>query len=118
MGNFVDLEWYGDPPIFYCPVCGTAIITEDGPGDNWCSHFKFLYHYGEGDFMFNDEHYENLLTDEDYEECEEKDIDIVEKLMEKVDSKSAVAMNLTTTGMACGPVSMTVAFGVDFDPKK
>lgn len=115
MGKVVDLEWYGDPPVFYCPVCGTAAVTEDGPNDEWCSHIKFLY--VEGEFSFNDKGYENLLTDEDFEESEDDDIDIVERLMQKVNSDSALALNLTTTGMACGPVSMTVTFGVEFNPK-
>ena len=118
MGKIVDLEWYGDPPVFYCPVCGKNIVTEEGMADDWCSHVKFLYVYEAGEFTFNDKSYEDILSDKDYEECEEEEIEPVEMLMKKVESTSALALNLTTTGMACGPVSMTVTFGVEFDHKK
>jgi len=114
MGKSVNLEWQGDPPVFYCPVCGKDIITSEGESDVWCNHIKFLYIYETGEFYKMDKTYESLLTENDYN----SDEDIVELLMKKVDSKSAIALNFTTNGVACGPMSSTVAFGLDFDPNK
>jgi len=48
MGKSVNLEWQGDPPVFYCPVCGKDIITSEGESDVWCNHIKFLYIYETG----------------------------------------------------------------------
>ena len=114
MNRCVDLEWQGDPPEFYCPVCGKAIVTLKGPSDERCGHVKFLYVYEAGDFEFITEDYSSLLENYD----DESDDDIIEFLINKTESKSLVALNLTTHGIDCGPVSFTVCFGVDFDPQK
>lgn len=117
MGKSVDLEWHGNPPVFFCPVCGKDIVTQEGPAENWCSHVKFLYIPEVGEFTFNDENYKSLLTKKDYIEADEEDEDILEKLLAKIESASLLVLNLTTNGIGCGPVSMTVSYGVDFDPK-
>lgn len=112
MSHVVDLEWQGDLPEFYCPVCGKAVTTENGPSDDICGHVKFLYVDEVGEFEFIDSNYESLLKEFDYE----SDDDQIEFLMKKVKSESAIAFNLTTSGIACGPVSSSVTYGVDFNP--
>lgn len=114
MSRVVNLEWQGAPPEFYCPVCGKAVTTENGPSDNICGHVKFLYVYEAGEFEFIDGKYESFLKEFDYE----SDDDLIEFLMKKIKSESAIAFNLTTSGMDCGPVSFTVTYGVDFNPNK
>jgi hypothetical protein len=112
MSHIVDLEWQGDPPEFYCPVCGTAIVTENGPNEDRCEHVNFLYVHEAGDFEFIDSKYKSFLKEFD----DDLHDDIIEFLMEKANSTSAIALNLTTNGMDSGPVSFTVTFGMDFNP--
>jgi len=106
--------WDGELAEFYCPVCGVHIITPTGVSKDFCNHVKFLYVPESGEFENIDQEFKALLTEEMYE----TESDIVGALMEKVKSNSAVAFNLTTCGVGCGPTSFTVSVGIDFNPNK
>ena len=55
------------------------------------------------------------------EQAEEEDLDpdeVVEELLEQLDSKSILCFSITTSGIACAPTSSTVYVAVDFCPRK
>ncbi len=131
--SLVNLDWYGDPAPFYCPVCGKVIFDEGSDGV-FCEHviFAFLPEYEGLDPVpdhilkaareqakekFIAKYKEELGSDMDY--LSELDFDdLVELLSNAIESPSTFMMTLTTSGFACGPCSTTVIVAVDFNPEK
>ena len=49
--KLVELEWQGDPPNLYCPVCGAPIYEMDKEPEI-CQHILFTYMDLVGEFDY------------------------------------------------------------------
>ena len=112
--NHIELDWYGDPVSFCCPVCGHAIYGQDSD-ETICSHVLFSYlDCAEGlenirkDVRKNHAELIKKLEDGESEEGE------VEDLIAALDYSSGVCFTITTSGMACGPCSYTLSVAVEW----
>jgi len=104
-----------EPPIVYCPICGKATIepSDDGPQITPCKHLAFIFVGELEDFEYKSEDFEKKIA-------EEKPTDLTLKKLKKqlhelgYDSK-LLALEITYSGMSCGPVWSTDVYGFDYD---
>ena len=111
----VNLEFSGDPPSIYCPVCATLILGPDPPPT--CEHVLFSMIHEIGEFNQVAPHLQTHV-DSVTEQAEEEGLDpedMVAELLQRMDSKSVLSFSVTTSGVACGPASTTVYVAVDFN---
>ena len=109
MNNFAELETSEVTAIF-CPVCGQLIMGED-EGDK-CKHVMFTYIDVVGEFLDVAPKYKEIL------EKIEEDEDIrnpFAKAVEQIKEPGVLFLSLTSSGIACGPVSSTACVAVDFN---
>ena len=107
---------------FYCPATGTHIQSKD--------HFEpvssslkayWISDVGLDEPAFNDAKLEeawatlSAMLNENNEGIDWED---VEKFLDNYDQPNYVAYEITTGGIACGPVSSTVVFVIDMDTGK
>ena len=114
--KIIDLEFQGDPPNIYCPVCGTVIHAEGKEPS--CEHVVFSYLCDIGEFIYLAPRIEDMAS-KLIEKAEDDDLDYeaqIEAILEKLSSKSILCFSITTTGMACGPTSSAVYVAADFRP--
>lgn len=121
--NTLSIDWPcgAEAPSLFCPACGKQTVDwEDGLVEPHCPHLKFLYLTQIDDFEFIKEDVKDLLdekrraldaskddTDEDQDELSDYEL-----LQSAVSSDPTfVIFELTTSGMACGPVSSTACIG-------
>jgi len=99
------------PPRVHCPVCGNKIIVE---GDIVpCDHLLYFFITACGEFIYQRDdvkvHIENVYD-------EDGDIeDISGTILKKLKKPSALALEITYGGMACGPIWDTDYVGFDFE---
>ena len=94
---------------FYCPACGAEVMGEEGFAS--CPHLLFTYLDLVGEFEAVAPDLADLVQAVRSEE--DRDEDPVDALLGHLDSKSILAFSLTTSGMACGPVSATLSLAFD-----
>jgi hypothetical protein len=124
--TFTSLEWWGDPVGLYCPACGRPIYALDWHGDEdvdfappKCPHVRFSYTEG-FDYVAEDLVTLSEEVEAEVERLEEsddegaEDIHPAELMLQKIASNSLLAMQITTCGVACGPVSNTIRVVLDF----
>ena len=100
---------------FFCPVTGEQIVGIQTPFEpSEATLFCFLDEIGE--FQYAEEWIENLYNTY-MEETDNDHADAFDKLLHAIGMKydNTVCFSITTGGMACGPMSSTVHFGIDFD---
>lgn len=102
---------------FYCPATGFHMLSEE--------HYKpspatlFVYPEDAGEIEWYSRELEKLEatinTEEIVEECEDG-LSNVERFLAAIkDKPNLVVFTITTSGMACGPVSSTVHLGIDMN---
>lgn len=135
----VNLEWSGDFPTFYCPVCGHPFWTEEDEPEVPCEHLLFSFIDEEPEISFHKKELAETFTAWARNDAAERGYawhdstdDVESYLMEEldmafeervnlvaslVDSSSAVCFTLTTCDFSCGPSSFTAVIAVDFARK-
>ena len=109
MGKYVSIQQEWQSPKFHCPACGAEVFTENGePADKPCEHVLFSWIDQVGDFyntaeevgelIEDDENWFSLSTEDFLSRCPE----------------TAVLFALEVSGMACGPVRLTVVHAIKF----
>lgn len=110
-----ELDFYGDPPKLYCPVCGKPAVTSRIK--KWCPHTLFVHCDLGGDFMYVAPHLKRVVAKVE-RELEDEDGSIFPDLIKKIDSSSILFLSVTSMGVCCcGPVSCTLTAAFDFNPK-
>jgi hypothetical protein len=102
---------------FFCPACGAAILQSGEPFEPECPHVEWAIFEGEFEYM-------NLpaAVEAQLEELEEKrqedgdDFDRFDELLKIWRGNKRMVFNITSEGMACGPVSETLSVGLNFVP--
>lgn len=102
---------------FYCPVTGFHMLSKD--------HYEaspatlFVYPEDAGEFEWYSQELEELEftvnTHEIVDECEDGLSEIERFLLAIQDKPNLVVFTITTSGIACGPVSSTVHIGIDMN---
>lgn len=96
----------------HCPACGAVAMDEAHFAETPCKHLIFAFLDEVGDFSYIAPELEKLL------EKLSDDEDQVDGLCKRIKSKTAICLGVTTSGMACGPVSSTAWLGFDLCPGK
>jgi len=114
---------------FYCPLCGTRIISgEEGEqGESGaispCPHLLFIYDPDIRAFEYLREDLKAKLEGKGVRIKEGEELEEVEELKEDKDlldilkpllPRNTVVFELTGSGLACGPVEYTVVVGIEF----
>jgi len=102
---------------FFCPACGAAILEPGEPFEPKCPHVEWAIFEGEFE-------YSNLpaAVEAQLGELEEKrqeggdDFDRFDELLKIWRGNTRMVFNITSEGMACGPVSETLSVGLNFVP--
>jgi hypothetical protein len=109
MSNFAKLE-INEANAIFCPVCGHLIMGED-EGDK-CKHVMFTYIDVVGEFLDVAPKYKEILRKIE----EDEDVsDPFGEAVEKIKEPGVLFLSLTTSGVACGPVSSTACVAINFD---
>jgi hypothetical protein len=115
----VELEL--DHDNFYCPVTGQYIMG-DGVIEGFSPSEAVLFCYLNeiGDFEYTKpgikDLFENCLKETEDDELEAYDL-MIQKINE-TESKNLVCFEITTSGMACGPMSTTLKVCFDMNYRK
>jgi len=113
-GEIVRLDHRGDPAEIHCPVCGHPVFENEFK-DSMCSHVLFTFVDAAGSFgHVREELKEIAKAAEAYSSGWETGP--VETLMLSIDRPDAFCLAVTTSGIACGPVSATAYVGFVFNP--
>jgi hypothetical protein len=114
--KIVRLDQQGDPAEIHCPVCGKPVF-ENELTDLMCSHVLFTYVDAACDFGYIKENLKKFAeAAEEY--SQEWETDPVETLMLSIAHRQDIfCLAVTTSGVACGPVSATAYVGFMFNPE-
>ena len=106
----VEQPFGAEPPVVYCPICGKTTLDYDKP--SVCEHLAFIY-VGDGQaFIYTSDDFQNRTRADDLEEFPYSEI---ESLICDADyNNELLVIEITSGGMACGPVWYTDAFGFDY----
>lgn len=97
-----------DAPL-HCPVCGQNVIDQED--DPTCPHILFTHFDGFGYVKPSIE----KLKDEAEAEEEDSDEYLPEILIQKINIPTAACFVVSSSGMACGPVTYTNYVAIDFE---
>lgn len=123
--TFAKLEWWGDPSSLYCPACGRPIYVMDWDDDSVdpdppkCPHVRFLYseefdHVADDLVALSREVEAEIERREESDDEDVEEIHAAELMLQKIASDSLLAYEITTCGVACGPVSFSTWLVIDF----
>ena len=113
---------------FFCPACGAAIFESGEPFEPKCPHVEWAIFEGEFEFMnlpaavqaqINElEETQQKLEDGDDVDMLEggDDFDRFDELLKIWRGNTRMVFNITSEGMACGPVRETLSVGLNFVP--
>ena len=109
-------------PIVHCPICGiaTAEKSEDGYEVNSCKHLTFIF---AGETVAGETN-EFIYMSEDFKNKSEGNnntgaINNLNEFLAKAGyGNELLALDITYSGMACGPVSFNDVYGFDFNSTK
>lgn len=111
----LSMEWPFDAeaPDVHCPACGAQVLKKnDAVTQPACAHVKFVYLAEIDDFDYLDARIESQL-EERRNAAPDDDLSNGEMLRGLDGPSTCFVYELTTSGMACGPVSSTVRIGFD-----
>jgi len=105
-----------DHANFYCPVTGKLITNHEVFQASPATVFTFVSDVGEFG-QITPELQELWDSVEAEAEADEDDfaMDLFEKFAEKIKDDAIVCFEITTFGMACGPVSSTVRIAINMN---
>ena len=122
---------------FFCPACGAAILEPGEPFEPKCPHVEWAIFEGEFEFMnlpaaieaqieilaetrqkLEDADDVDTLEDgDDIDTLEDgDDFDMLDELLKIWRGNTRMVFNITSEGMAGGPVSETLSVGMNFVP--
>lgn len=107
----IDLEY--NKPDFFCPFTGKQILSEEGIIYN--ENLAFVYIDIVGDLEYIHEDFTEIRDDIFDNPEEDEPLDTFIKRIDNSIESQLVVFNLTSYGMACGPVSCTVTIGIMLD---
>lgn len=106
----------------FCPACGVQALTSepeayiDQPS---CQHVKFLYVGLAGKFEYivpNVQNQLSVLRRESQSDDFLSDYELLQQLLK--DDRRILVIEISTSGMTCGPMSSTVSIGFDIFSEK
>jgi len=102
---------------FYCPVTGFHMLSEEHYDASPATLFVYIEDAGEFEWYSPElEKLESTINTEEIEdECEDGLSNIERFLAAIKDKLNLVVFTITTSGIACGPVSSTVHICIDMD---
>lgn len=109
-----------DHDNFFCPVTGFHMLSEEHYEPSPATLFVYIEDAGEFEWYSRElEKLESTVNTEEIEdECEDGLSNIERFLVAIKDKPNLVVFTITTSGIACGPVSSTVHIGIDMDYSK
>lgn len=109
------LPFGADIPSIHCPVCGAVLQQPDAPVElPTCKHLEFAYVDIIGpDFLYIKPRLLDQLK-KWAEETPDEDIEGFETLVERLDSRTMMLLTVTSSGMGCGPTSVTASYAINF----
>ena len=110
MKNCAELEVDLATPLF-CPACGKVIFGEGDDGTK-CRHVIFTFVSELGEFFDVSAKYQEII--EKIEDGEDV-FDFLEEARKQINKPSILFLSVSSSGMACGPVSSTASVAIDFD---
>lgn len=119
-GQIVNLSATWDGTRFHCPACGAEIFDDQGVTHAACSHLLFTWDSESGMFdsvsqVMPDRIHKAALSDPLESESDDDEIPAPwENEFTEFLEEQDVVFCLNCSGLACGPVSLTVAVGVRF----
>ncbi len=114
----IDLPFGDDAPIVHCPVCGQATMetAESGEGRvTACPHLVFMFVDLAGEFEYVSNDFEQRLEKAGI--AMDSIEDFKQTLIEAGYGSELLVLDVTSSGMACGPFAMTVTHAFDFSIK-
>ena len=115
--KIVDLEFKGDPPNIYCPVCGEEIYAEDEEPS--CEHVIVLsYPCDKNEVLFIAPRIKEQIASI-IEKANKDNMDYnetIKTVLKELNSTSILCFSITTSGIARAPSSSKVYVAVDFCP--
>ncbi len=103
---------------FYCPVTGKHILSEEDSESSPATAFIYIDDIGEFSGIRPDllKLYEEKCDFYPENDEDEDDLNPIDRFMKLLkDTPNLVVFNITTSGVACGPVSNTVRVGIDMN---
>jgi len=95
-----------------CPVCGEVIITaEEGTSQALCKHVMFVYLDNVSEFEFVKKGFQKT-ADKITKAFDEGDCLGWDEIEAKLLPKGVSVLELTETGLCCGPCSFTMSIGI------
>lgn len=106
-----------DPQDLFCPICGKRMIQaeENLTTVDPCPHIAFFYLPEYEAFEYQSEDFEERTKDLEFEYDEDDYIMFEEYLAAAGYGNSLLTLELTYGGVACGPVSITIVVGYDYE---
>ena len=101
--------------LIHCLFCGD---NENPEFSDYCKHVTYIYLVEEGEFEFITEDFKSVidLLRAEIDSNEELDNhDMGQKLLELPGSTNSYVVEISSAGMACGPISFTVLYRFDKD---
>ena len=110
--EYVDLEVESQEP-FFCPVCGSVMVDPDlGFEVERCEHFLFGYVDVAGELEVFSSDFAPVARRLEAAELDEDYLLPWDEQFAQLCEAGTKIFGLTSHGMACGPVSLTVCVGV------
>lgn len=109
----IEVPLGADFPQVHCPACGAPVFSGNAYGG--CKHLAFCYVSEVDEAEMVPDHLAETVA-QAKNEAEETDRTLIEVLLEKLDRGSMFCLEITSGGMACGPVWTTAYIAFDFDP--
>ena len=104
---------------FFCPACGAAIFESGEPFEPECPHVEWAIFEGEFEFTTPAVEAQIEILEEARQKLEDgDDFDRFDELLKIWRGNKRMVFNITSEGMACGPVSETLSVGMNFVPDK
>jgi hypothetical protein len=99
---------------FYCPVTGKLISSDQSYKASPATVFTYVDESGEFEDIIPElkEIWERVQEESGDEDCA---IDLFEKFVETIRDDGIVCFEITTCGIACGPVSSTVRIAINMN---
>lgn len=104
------------PATVHCPICGTEPIQpsedDESAQQNPCTHLAFIFIAEFNEFEYMSEDFKKRAMEKDLSKASLKNL---KKLLKEIGyDNSMLALEITSGGMSCGPVSDTVVYGFDY----
>ena len=117
MANMLDISFPMGVEFetLYCPACGNSIMSpeQDLTEAALCPHVEWVYIGELGEFVYASPAVQAQI-DKLEDEADEDDVDcLIDKLEAVWHEPTKAHIAITTRGMACGPVSSTIQFGLN-----